>query len=145
MLTTYAEQLATTLQAFRRPHRLQQPHATPCGEGARMLNTYHTSYEKTLCGPSTFANSMPRHAAIYRNPVGEVARMLNTYHGGRYRVYNLCSEKSYDPARFRLANVVAFPMDDHEVPPLPMLFDFVKCACAPSSHVSHLQMHLCTL
>jgi hypothetical protein len=54
--------------------------------------------------------------------------MLSTYHGGHYKVYNLCSEKSYDPARFRDGEFAAYPVDDHEVPPLPMLFEFVKCA-----------------
>lgn len=58
----------------------------------------------------------------------EVVRMLNTHHGGVYRVYNLCSEKTYNPQRFSKGEVVSFPMDDHEVPSLPMLFDFVRCA-----------------
>ena len=65
----------------------------------------------------------------------EVVRMLNTHHGGVYRVYNLCSEKTYDPQRFSKGQVVSFPMDDHEVPSLPMLFDFVRCVatgiCTP--------------
>lgn len=54
--------------------------------------------------------------------------MLNTYHGGHHRVYNLCSEKSYDPQRFTDGEVVAYPFDDHEVPALDLLFSFIRCA-----------------
>jgi hypothetical protein len=52
--------------------------------------------------------------------------MLSKYHGGHYKVYNLCCEKAYDPSRFIDGEFVAFPFDDHEVPALPMLFDFVR-------------------
>ena len=73
--------------------------------------------------------------------MGEVAKMLNTYHSGHYRVYNLCSEKTYGPGKFAGGEVVSYPMDDHEVPTLPMLFAFVRCAvealhalCPRSAH-----------
>ena len=71
--------------------------------------------------------------------------MLNLYHGKCYRVYNLCSEKAYDPERFRLGDVVSFPMDDHEVPPLPMLFEFVRCDSVIrqcNNAVSHSSLNL---
>ena len=58
----------------------------------------------------------------------EVVRMLNTYHGGHHRVYNLCSEKQYDAARFTDGDVRAYPFDDHEVPALDLLFAFIRCA-----------------
>eukprot|EP00892_Ulva_mutabilis_P004328 jgi/Ulvmu1/2267/UM013_0114.1 len=64
----------------------------------------------------------------YRNPIGEVARMLDKYHGGHYRVYNLCSERGYNESIFTGGSVITFPMDDHQVPPLPMLFDFSRDA-----------------
>lgn len=65
-------------------------------------------------------------AGWYRNPIGEVARMLDKYHHGHYRVYNLCAERGYDESRFTGGTVITFPMDDHHVPPLPMLFDFIR-------------------
>ena len=30
---------------------------------------------------------------VYRNPASEVRRFLSLYHGGKFKVYNLCSEK----------------------------------------------------
>jgi hypothetical protein len=70
--------------------------------------------------------------------------MLSKYHGGHYRVYNLCCEKAYDPSRFIDGEFVAFPFDDHEVPALPMLFDFVRYASARPCSAAHadLQVHL---
>jgi phosphatidylinositol-3,4,5-trisphosphate 3-phosphatase/dual-specificity protein phosphatase PTEN len=52
--------------------------------------------------------------------------MLDKYHHGHYRVYNLCSERGYDETNFTGGTVVTFPMDDHQVPPLPMLFEFSR-------------------
>ncbi|MEQ2274816.1 hypothetical protein XENORESO_012377 [Xenotaenia resolanae] len=55
--------------------------------------------------------------AFYRNPIGEVARFLDTKHGGHYKVYNLCSEKGYDPKFFHYRVERVF-IDDHNVPSL---------------------------
>ena len=62
---------------------------------------------------------------IYRNPMEEVQRFLKTYHDGHYRVYNLCSERSYDPEKFE-GNVVRFPFDDHNCPSLRMMVKFCE-------------------
>jgi hypothetical protein len=66
--------------------------------------------------------------------------MLEKYHSCRYRVYNLCSERTYDESRFKTGTVVSFPMDDHQVPPLSILFSFIECAAtaASCSAVSHM-------
>eukprot|EP01027_Heterolobosea_sp_BB2_P015315 GEZU01021925.1.p1 GENE.GEZU01021925.1~~GEZU01021925.1.p1 ORF type:complete len:126 (+),score=10.01 GEZU01021925.1:123-500(+) len=37
---------------------------------------------------------------LYRNPMPEVQRFVELHHKDRYKVYNLCSERSYDPAFF---------------------------------------------
>ena len=47
----------------------------------------------------------------------EVARLLDTRHPRRYKVYNLCSEKSYDSSYFH-GRVERIRIDDHTVPPL---------------------------
>lgn len=54
---------------------------------------------------------------LYRNPMGETVEFLNRYHRDRFRVYNLCSEKSYDKSRFG-ANVVRYPCRDLQAPSL---------------------------
>ncbi|KAJ7997568.1 hypothetical protein DPEC_G00230350 [Dallia pectoralis] len=55
--------------------------------------------------------------ALYRNPIREVARFLDTKHEDHYKVYNLCSEKGYDPQFFHYRVERVF-IDDHNVPSL---------------------------
>ena len=60
---------------------------------------------------------------VFRNDHVEVRRFLEEHHNGRYKVYNLCSERSYPAQRF--ANRVAlFPFDDHNAPHVWLLEDF---------------------
>jgi len=53
--------------------------------------------------------------AVYRNDIDDVVKFLGERHGEKYMVYNLCSEKSYDKAKFG-GRVVRFPFDDHNCP-----------------------------
>nr|XP_006628294.1 PREDICTED: phosphatidylinositol 3,4,5-trisphosphate 3-phosphatase TPTE2-like isoform X1 [Lepisosteus oculatus] len=55
--------------------------------------------------------------SFYRNPIGEVARFLDTKHTDHYKVYNLCTEKGYDPKYFHY-RVERIFIDDHNVPSL---------------------------
>ncbi|XP_062340852.1 putative tyrosine-protein phosphatase TPTE isoform X1 [Osmerus eperlanus] len=55
--------------------------------------------------------------SFYRNPIGEVARFLDAKHEDHYKVYNLCSEKGYDPKFFHYRVERVF-IDDHNVPSL---------------------------
>ncbi|XP_061104810.1 putative tyrosine-protein phosphatase TPTE [Conger conger] len=55
--------------------------------------------------------------SFYRNPIREVARFLDTKHADHYKVYNLCSEKGYDPQFFHYRVERVF-IDDHNVPAL---------------------------
>ncbi|ELR22324.1 dual specificity phosphatase, catalytic domain containing protein [Acanthamoeba castellanii str. Neff] len=64
---------------------------------------------------------------IYRNPRKEVIRMLDTYHENQYKVYNLCSERTYNHAIF-YGRVSDFPIDDHNVPTMPMIRQFCEDA-----------------
>ena len=38
--------------------------------------------------------------AWYRNPIEKVAAFLKDKHPGKFRMYNLCSEKTYDASYF---------------------------------------------
>lgn len=58
--------------------------------------------------------------ALYRNSWIDTKRFLDTRHPGHYRLYNLCSERDYNPAKFD-GNVVKYPFDDHNPPPLQLL------------------------
>lgn len=55
--------------------------------------------------------------AFYRNPIEKVAAFLDAKHPGKYRVYNLCSERTYEAAHFH-QRVERFYIDDHNVPSL---------------------------
>lgn len=64
---------------------------------------------------------------IYRNPMSEVKRFFLLKHNAHYKVYNLCSERSYSPKHF--ANATAsFPFDDHNPCPFYLLIQFCEDA-----------------
>lgn len=54
-----------------------------------------------------------------------VCSFLELKHKDRYKVYNLCSERSYDVSKFH-NRVECFPFDDHNAPPLGLVLDFCK-------------------
>jgi len=66
---------------------------------------------------------------VYRNPFKEVFRFLEQEHKDHYKVYNLCSERSYDISKFH-NRVECFPFDDHNSPPLDLIFKFCISAKA---------------
>jgi len=86
--------------------------------------------------PRVIAMGFPSEGTegVYRNPMSEVVSFLENRHHGHYRVYNLCSERSYDPSKFR-GRVEVFPFDDHNPPPLRMMHDF--CASVAAWHDEH--------
>jgi hypothetical protein len=50
---------------------------------------------------------------------------LQEKHGEHFKVYNLCSERNYDPSLFN-GRVEYFPFDDHNAPPFQMIFDLCE-------------------
>ncbi|GAB5359550.1 hypothetical protein AAMO2058_000553500 [Amorphochlora amoebiformis] len=66
-----------------------------------------------------------RLEGLYRNPYSEVYRHLETKHRGHYKVYNLCSERSYAASKFH-NRVSCYPFDDHNAPPLNLLVDICE-------------------
>ncbi len=65
--------------------------------------------------------------ALYRNPIDTVVRFLEKHHSGRYKVFNLCNERSYDISKFGAA-CASFPFDDHGAPPLALVVAFCHSA-----------------
>ncbi|XP_066239716.1 phosphatidylinositol 3,4,5-trisphosphate 3-phosphatase TPTE2-like [Saccopteryx leptura] len=63
--------------------------------------------------------------SFYRNPIQEVVQFLDTKHRNHYQVYNLCSERAYDPKYFHY-RVHRIMIDDHNVPTLSEMVEFSK-------------------
>lgn len=65
----------------------------------------------------------------YRNPIKEVERFFKTKHANHYRIYNMCSERTYDNSHFD-GCIERYLIDDHNVPLLRDAVEFVKKAQA---------------
>ncbi|CAA7395695.1 unnamed protein product [Spirodela intermedia] len=64
---------------------------------------------------------------FYRNHMEEVIRFFESHHKGKYKVYNLCSERLYDASLLE-GKVACFPFDDHNCPPLQLVISFCQSA-----------------
>jgi len=63
--------------------------------------------------------------ALYRNPMPEVQKFLSERHNLHFWVYNLCSERDYDPVKFDYC-VSRFPFYDHNPPPMDLVPKFTS-------------------
>ncbi|XP_042459227.1 phosphatidylinositol 3,4,5-trisphosphate 3-phosphatase and protein-tyrosine-phosphatase PTEN2A-like [Zingiber officinale] len=64
---------------------------------------------------------------FYRNHMEEVIKFLETHHKGKYKVYNLCSERLYDASLFE-GKVACFPIDEHNCPSIQLIASFCESA-----------------
>jgi len=62
--------------------------------------------------------------ASFRNPMGEVQRFFQARHPDHVRVYNLCSEREYNPEAFGSGAVERFPFPDHNPCPIDLMRPF---------------------
>ena len=55
----------------------------------------------------------------------EVVRFLDLHHSNHYRVYNLCSERSYDSSKFHM-RTISYPFDANCPPPFELIQQFCE-------------------
>jgi len=64
---------------------------------------------------------------MYRNPLKQVQQFFLLRHPHAYRIYNLCSERAYDSAKFE-NRCEHHPFDDHNPPPFRLIKEFCESA-----------------
>ncbi|CAL9159282.1 unnamed protein product [Musa hybrid cultivar] len=89
--------------------------------------TYITEKIIAMGFPSGYISSgfLGLFEGLYRNHMEEVIKFLETQHKGKYKVYNLCSERLYDASLFE-GKVACFPIDEYNCPPIQLIASFCE-------------------
>ena len=98
--------------------------------GSKRTSESGFDLDLTYIKPNIIAMSFPYEnlEGIFKSRgirMDEVIKFLDLRHPHHYRVYNLCSERSYDPSRFHM-QAVSYPFDVHCPPPFELIQPFCE-------------------
>ncbi|KAI1285027.1 Phosphatidylinositol 3,4,5-trisphosphate 3-phosphatase TPTE2 [Halotydeus destructor] len=113
---------------YTEPRNVQRGIRHVVSENKRRLREGQFDLDMTYITKNVIGMSFPSSGrmALYRNNIKDVAKYLDTVHGpGHYKVYNLCAEKSYESSFFH-DSVARYSIDDHNVPSLEQMVEFVN-------------------
>jgi len=96
-------------------------------QNKRRLHEGNFELDLTYVTDRVVAMSVPatKFERFYRNPIDQVASYFQEKHRDDYKVYNLCSERSYPTEHFG-HRVESFPIDDHNPPTLKLMLEFCE-------------------
>ncbi|KII65381.1 Phosphatidylinositol 3,4,5-trisphosphate 3-phosphatase and dual-specificity protein phosphatase PTEN [Thelohanellus kitauei] len=88
-------------------------------------NGYNLDFAYITTNVAVMGFPSSNYEKVYRNNYDDVYRFLKNFHDNRYRVYNLCTERTYSRDKFD-GNFEEFPFTDHRCPPFETTLAFCQ-------------------
>eukprot|EP00092_Neocalanus_flemingeri_P006606 GFUD01007125.1.p1 GENE.GFUD01007125.1~~GFUD01007125.1.p1 ORF type:complete len:594 (-),score=150.38 GFUD01007125.1:72-1853(-) len=115
------------VRIYTEKHNLQTAARQLISQNKRRYQQDGFDLDLTYVTNRVIATSFPSSGmwSLYRNPIEKVAAFLDTKHPDRYKLFNLCSEKTYDTSFFH-DRVERVMIDDHNVPSVEQMLSFAN-------------------